>query len=112
MIRILTLIFMLNTFMLPVSATENTCKMMDGSSSAMMQNMTTTDKQSDMSCEMHDGVSCNSTDCVSSCAISIIPLPFSGNNSLINVANNLQAHAGFAYFYNIVLPIKTPPPLV
>ena len=112
MTRILILIFMFNAFMLPVSAVESTCKMMGDSSSTMMQNMAISDKQSDMSCEMHEGVACNSTECVSSCAISIIPLPFSSNNPLINVAGNLQAHAVFAYFYNIVLPIKTPPPLV
>ena len=98
--------------MLPVSAVESTCKMMGDSSSTMMQNMAISNDQSDMSCDMHEGVACNSTECVSSCAISIIPLPFSGNDSLINFAANLQAHAGFAYFYKIVLPIKTPPPLV
>ncbi len=98
--------------MLPVSAAESTCKMMGDSSSTMMQNMAIPSDQSDMSCDMHEGVACSSTECVSSCAISIIPLPFSGNNSLINFADNLQAHADFAYFYKIVLPIKTPPPLV
>jgi len=103
---------MLNTFMLPVSATESMCKMMDDSSSISMQDMAMPNDQTCMTCDMHDDVACGSIDCVSSCTISITPLPLSENKLSINVAGNSQVHIGFAYFYKIVLPIETPPPLV
>ena len=112
MTRILILVFMFNAFMLPVSAAESACKMMGDSSSTMMKNMAISNDQSDMSCDMHGDVACATIDCVSSCAISITPLPLSEIKLLINVAGSPKIYSGFVYFYKIVLPIETPPPLV
>ena len=98
--------------MLPVSATEGMCKMMGDLSPISMQDMAMPNDQTGMTCDMHGDVACATIDCVSSCAISITPLPLSEIKLLINVAGSPKIYSGFVYFYKIVLPIETPPPLV
>ncbi len=110
MIRLLILILTLNAFMVPAIA-KGTCGVMD-ESNAMMMSSSIMSTSSDMSCEMSDGTMCSSIQCISSCAASIIPLTSSDLLLPLNVAGHRQFQAGLAYFYTIILPINTPPPLV
>jgi len=111
MIRLLILILTLNTSMFPVSAMGN-CGVMDESSMIMMSSSNAS-TMSDMSCDMSDGATCSSSQCISSCAASIIPLFFSSEKPLtFIVAGRHQYQTGLAYFYTLILPINTPPPLV
>ncbi len=110
MIRILIFILALNTFMVPASAMGN-CAVMDESSMIMVSSSNTS-AMPDMSCEMSDGATCSSVQCVSSCAATIIPLSLSEKPLILIVAGHRQYQTGLAYFYTLILPINTPPPLV
>ena len=109
MARILILILALNAFISPVSA-ENVFSIPMGSGKmSMMQNM------SSHCAEMNDGaeMSCCSLECVSECASHFSPFttPKDSLELAIVVVNN-NPQTALSYFYKIVLPILTPPPLV
>lgn len=110
MIRLLILILALNTSMKPVSAMGN-CDVMDESRMVMMSSSDTS-ALSDMNCDMSDGAICSSVQCISSCAATIIPLSLSEKPLILIVAGHSQYQTGLAYFYTLILPINTPPPLV
>ena len=106
MTRLIILIFALNAFITPVSA-MNVCEMMDGSNPTMMAS-----SMADMDCGMDAETACTSVDCANSCStVAISPLT-SERLSFLIVAGNRQPLAGFVYFYKIILPVSTPPPLV
>ena len=117
MIRLLILILALNTFMVPASAARS-CGVMDGSNNSMsmstmsMSSSKTSMIDMDMSCEMPDGTTCSSIQCVSSCSAAIIPLPSFQKQITLIVAGRSQYQTGLAYFYTLILPVNTPPPLV
>ena len=110
MTRLLILIFALNAFITPVSA-MGVCEMMDGSNPAMMTS-SMSGAMADMDCGMDAEMSCASVDCATSCATATISQLVSEKQSFFIVAGNHQPLAGFAYFYKIILPVNTPPPLV
>ncbi len=97
--------------MTPMSAQDVVvCDMVGGSS---MSSMTANDTMSDMSCDMHEGVACNSIQCVNSCvAVPIVSLVSSDSFTFTAFVGQAQIPVSPAFFYNIVHPIYTPPPLV
>ena len=83
------------------------CGMMDSNSMLMSAS-----DANDMKCEMPEEMSCDMTQCVSSCSLSIPPvLPFAGSLSFF-ATGRLQYHNSLVYFYSVVHPVNTPPPLV
>jgi hypothetical protein len=117
--RFLVLIFAFNIIMPSAFAagTMSGCDMdsMKESSSLMgsMASSSMIDTMSDMSCSMDDGTPCSVLECIGSCSASIVPQLLSENSHpLVLVAGRHKPDTGFAYFYKIVHPIHTPPPLV
>ncbi len=112
MIRILIFIFALNAMALPASATV-VCKMLDKSDSVLVgSSYVSSATQITMSCDMHDAESvCSAVQCVDSCATNITPIAFS-NIEDFSLTLGLQPQVGFTFFYQLFLPVKTPPPLV
>ena len=108
--RLLILIFAFNAlFITPVSA-RAVCEMMGEAVEISSGSMSVINcPQCEKQCEKLD---CGSLQCDINSSSVTTPVPFSEKQTLFIVAGNLQAHAGFAYFYKIVLPINTPPPLV
>jgi hypothetical protein len=107
--RFLVLIFAFNIIMPSAFAagTMSGCDMDSMASSSMIDTM------SDMSCSMDDGTPCSVLECIGSCSASIVPQLLSENSHpLVLVAGRHKPDTGFAYFYKIVHPIHTPPPLV
>ena len=109
MIRLLILIFALNTFAVPATAMV-ACNTMYGSSAEMMS---TSNEMVKMNCNMSDakGMTCNSSQCVSNCAATVTPLLISNKPLLLNITDHTQYQAGSIYYYTITLPVSTPPPL-
>jgi hypothetical protein len=106
MTRLLILIFAFNAFFTPVFAI-GVCNMSDETS---VMNMSSS--MDNMNCNMDSDTACSSADCISSCTITpIIPLSLVFYTPNI-VAGSTQPMSGFAYFYKIIYPVNTPPPLV
>lgn len=87
------------------------CEMMDGSNPAMMAS-SMSDAMADMDCGMDAKTACALVECTSSCSTATFSQLVSERQSFFIVAGNHQPLAGFAYFYKIILPVNTPPPLV
>ena len=103
--RLLILIFAFNAlFITPVSATD-VCEMMENTEMSSMS-------MADMDCSECEGANCGSMQCGINSSSVTTPALFSQKPLLNIVAAHYQPQAGFAYFYNITLPINTPPPLV
>ena len=111
MARLFILIFAFNAFFTPVSA-MGACEMMDEPNpEVMMSSMS--DAMAGMDCEMEaDTTVCASIECASNCSATNAPQLISEKLNFIIVAGNFQPSVGFAYFYKIILPVNTPPPLV
>jgi len=104
MAKILILIIALNAFITPVSAI-GVCEMMEDvemSSSSMAI----------MDCSECEDANCASLQCGMNSSAATTPALFSEKQLLNIVAGNHRPQADLAYFYKIVLPINTPPPLV
>jgi len=110
MARLFILLFTLNAFITPVSA-MGVCEMMDGPNSAIMTS-SMPDTMVDMDCGMDAETACSSVECASNCSASTVSQLISENQSFLIVAGRGQPLADFAYFYRIILPVNTPPPLV
>ncbi len=110
MARLLIFIIALNAFITPVSA-MGVCEMMDGSNPAMMA-APISDAMADMDCGMDAETTCASVECISSCSTATVVQLVLEKQTFFIVASNHQPLAEFVYFYRIILPINTPPPLV
>ncbi len=113
MARLLILIIALNAFITPVSA-MGVCEMMDESNSMMMSSSTPSPMNHAMS-EMDTGMTCcDPAQCADHCgaAFATPSLLLSEKHILFIVAGHPKPQAGFVYFYTLVHPINTPPPLV
>ncbi len=113
MTRLLIIIFALNSFMIPISAQDMVvCDMMDGSSMPSSL-MVVNDTMPEMKCDLHEGVACTSIQCASSCTVASIISLVSANGVVFftNIEKD-RPQTRSAFFYNIIHPIHTPPPLV
>ena len=114
MARLLILIIALNAFITPVSA-MGVCKMMDESNSMMMSTSSSThNAMSEMHADEMCCCSCSPAQCADHCgaALATPSLLLSEKQTLFIVAGHPKPQAGFDYFYTLVHPINTPPPLV
>ena len=103
MARLLILVMALNAFSIPTLA-MGVCEMMDA--------VETSYSSMEMDCPECEDSACSTAQCgISSPAYTVAVLS-SEKNSLIIVAGNHLPQADLAYFYKIVLPVSTPPPLV
>ena len=103
MARLLILIIALNAFSVPTLAMGN-CEMMDA--------VETSHNSMEMDCSECEESVCSTTQCGINSPVYTAAVLFSEKHSLVIVAGNHQPQADLAYFYKIVLPINTPPPLV
>jgi predicted lipoprotein with Yx(FWY)xxD motif len=111
MLRLLIIIFALNSFAPPASGLI-ACDMMDsGDMVSMNQNM---DNMSGtvMNCSMHDGNSCNSTQCMTNCAANFPPLVIDSVKVFNIDSSDIYPQSISQFLYRIFLPVNTPPPLV
>ncbi len=110
MARLLILIIALNAFIPPVFATGG-CDMMDESNSMMMSASQT---MSDMDCCEDVAKACASSACASDCAATTAPslLTSECQKNITVAGHHSPIQSGLAYFYKIILPVNTPPPLV
>jgi len=103
MARLLILIIALNAFSVP-SLAMGVCEMMDA--------VETSHSSMEMDCPECEDSACSTTQCGISSPAYTVAVLLSESHSLVIVAGNHQPQADLAYFYKIVLPINTPPPLV
>jgi len=115
LIKILILVFTINA-MIPASFAMGgmvDCKMgMTDSSMATGDNDLMSSAIDDMTCAMHDLEANCQNQCFDSCMLNLASFP-------IHSAEQQFVHSTFSkllfkhvYFYQIVLPVNTPPPLV
>jgi len=110
MLRILIIIFALNTFAPPATAAI-ACEMMDSASMVVMDQMDDM-SNTEINCGMHEDVSCTSTQCITSCAIYTPLLALASANTFNIDWWNFHPQYFIPPLYKIYLPINTPPPLV
>jgi len=111
MLRLLIIIFALNTFAPPASGLI-ACKMMDSADMVSMNQSMDNVPDAEMNCSMHDGNSCNSTQCVTNCAVNSPPLAFGSVKDFNIDSLGIYPQSISQFLYRIFLPVNTPPPLV
>ncbi len=114
MARLLILIFAFNAFFTPVTA-MGVCEMMGELDTTLISapSVSMTNTMSEMDCGMDAKMACSSLECANSCsATTTASQSYTETQSLIIVAGHDQPRADFAYFYKIIHPVNTPPPLV
>lgn len=111
MLRILIIIFSLNAFAPPAMAFM-ACEMMDSADMVSMNHNMDDMSDAEMNCGMHEGDSCNSTQCVTNCAANSPPLVNSSIKEFNVDSQDIYPQSIFPFLYRIFLPVNTPPPLV
>ena len=113
LLRLLALVFVLNTFA-PAAMASVDCDMMSGADMSDMSHDMTSQSMSDgeMECSMDQDDSCNTSQCLTSCAASFPLLSLDSTKAF--AADILGKHPkdNLLSLYEIYLPINTPPPLV
>lgn len=112
MLRFLILIFALNTFASPVSASI-ACEMMGSVDMVSMNHVMDESIDSEMSCNSNDASSsCVGTDCASSCFTSAPSVAFGSIQTLDFHLSSFYKESPPLFLYQLFLPVKNPPPLV
>lgn len=110
MTRIFLIIFAFNALFTPASAL-GVCEMMDESNMTMSLAMSVT--ISEMDCEMTVETACLSMQCMSDCDTTAAPLLLvSEERTLLFTSNHNNPLVNVPHYYQVILPVSTPPPLV
>lgn len=112
LLRLIALIFVLNTFA-PAAIASFDCDMMSDSDMAAMSHDMSDQSMSviELECSMNQDDACKSTQCITTCAASLPLLSLESKKSFsIEILNNHPKDI-LQSLYKIFLPIKTPPPL-